>query len=31
MTFVAAVEAIVGLSQEKAAFHASSTAYWRER
>jgi hypothetical protein len=31
IAFLAAAEAIVGLSQEKATFHASCSAYWRER
>jgi hypothetical protein len=31
ITFSAAAEAIIRLSQEKAAFHASGSAYWMER
>jgi hypothetical protein len=31
IAFSVAVEAIVGLSQEKAAFQALGSAYWRER
>jgi hypothetical protein len=31
ITFSAAAEAIIGLSQEKATFHASGSTYWRER
>jgi hypothetical protein len=31
IAFLAATEAIVGLSQEKAAFCAFGFAYWRER